>query len=134
MLLQRQLYQFPHDGFDELIGVEKEDKGAVQHEYPKAFSPKLRAAFDEWIADRVERKLKSARYTTRGWAGLMKKWGSVPEATAIAAIEAAIANGYMGLWEPKTSLKFPAPPPSTTTPMEMPDEIKANMKRERGRG
>lgn len=109
----------------------KAPKSEVEHAFPASFSPKLRAAFRGWIADRVERKIKGARYTTRGWASLMKTWGKVPEAKAIAAIENSIANGYVGLFEPKTN-GF-TPPPSTTTKMEVPAEIKANLKREQER-
>jgi len=110
----------------------KERTPPVLHEFPKAFSPKLRTAFLDWIEYREQAKIKGAHDTEIGWSRLMKKWGSIPEARALAAIDNSITNGYQGIYEPKTpALKLTTPP--TTTPLKVPADVQANLDRSKGK-
>ena len=76
-------------------------------EIPQALDTKaFREAWDSWQADRRDRKKPVTPRAQVLQLAKLAQWG---EARAIAAIEASIAAGWQGIFEPSTSRAQPVP-------------------------
>jgi len=68
--------------------------------HPGPASPEYRKALEDWWRYKRER---GQVYRPQGWNGLIVKLGEYPEATAIKAIQDAIANNWAGVFPERTA-------------------------------
>lgn len=64
----------------------------------KLNTPRFRKAWDDWLADRRDRRKPLTVRAQEIQLGKLARWG---EQAAIASIERSIANGWQGLFEPQ---------------------------------